>query len=162
MTIEAIAWKTLINETHTYNMQFVSGSVRESKDILETLKDWRQSASGTKKDGSEILVFKKVFPDTNAWLDWAKTAPFIISEEDKDGDLKRLKTTVVLVDDGKRKCKICGKSGHNSATCAKNSKNAAKVPVNKVKGKKICGFCGGVGHNKRTCVKLKASGTTHG
>lgn len=150
MTIEAKAWKNLVNEQHIYNMQFVSGSAKDTKNIQETLKGWKTTALGIKKDGSEVMVFSKPFKDTLSWIEWAKTAPFIINEEDKDGESKRLKTTVVLPDDDKRKCGKCGKSGHNARTCGK----VDNQPV-KVKGKKICGHCGGVGHNKRTCMSYK-------
>lgn len=151
MVIEALAWKNLINEQHLYLMQFCADSLKETKTITDTLKDWQQTGSGTNKDGSEILIFRKEFKDTPSWIEWTKSAPFIINEEQKDGSTKRLKTTVVLSDDGKRKCGLCGGSGHNTRTCKSNPQNTVKVEPVKVKGKKICGQCGGIGHNKRTC-----------
>ena len=151
--IEAVAWKNLVNEQHIYMIQICSGSSNDTKNVCETLKEWRHTGSGFNKQGSEVLLFSKDFKDTNSWTEWAKNAPFVINEMDKEGSAKRVKTSVVLVDDGKRKCKSCGLSGHNSATCGK-AKSLAPL---KVKGKKICGKCNGVGHNARTCGKHKAA-----
>lgn len=149
MTIEALAWKNMINDQHTYVMQFCSGSSKEHKNIVESLDGWIQTGSGTNKKGEEVLIFKKDFKDTLSWIEWTKKSPFIINEVDKVGSPKKLKTQVVLVDDGRRKCGICFKSGHNKQTCPEN-KEKIIVPV-KV-GKNICSQCSGIGHNKRTCT----------
>ena len=44
----------------------------------------------------------------------------------------------------RRKCSICGCSGHNSRTCSN------RKPVG-IRGKRLCSLCGATGHNKRTC-----------
>ena len=156
MQIEAAAWKNLVNDQHIYMMQFCTGSTKEAKTIVDTLKDWHQTGTGYNKEGQEVMVFRKTFKDTPSWIEWAKTAPFIINEVDKEGSTKkRVKTIVALPDDGKRKCRLCNKSGHNAQTCDKNPKKALVKKFFKVAGKKICGHCGEVGHNKRTCSKLK-------
>lgn len=150
MQIEAAAWKNLVNDQHVYMMQFCTGSTKETKAIQETLKDWDQTGAGFNKAGMEVMVFKKNFKDTPAWVEWAKNAPFIINEVDKEGSPKRLKTTVVLEDDGKRKCRLCNKPGHNSQTCVlnKNNKNSTKQ-MGRVNGKNKCKICGQLGHNAR-------------
>lgn len=149
MTIEAYAWKNLVNEQHTYVMQLSTGSIKEAKEVTNLLKDWKQTGTGTNKDGTEILIFKKEFKDTLDWIEWAKNSPFIIKEEQKDGSQKRLKTTVVIADDGKRTCGLCNKPGHNKATCSLNPKNANRVESGRVDGKNKCKVCGEYGHNAR-------------
>lgn len=45
-----------------------------------------------------------------------------------------------------KRCKKCGKLGHNSRTCGKE-----KNKIVKKKGVRICSHCGLEGHNVRTC-----------
>ena len=44
-----------------------------------------------------------------------------------------------------KRCKKCGKLGHNSRTCGKERVEKKK------KGVRICSNCGEEGHNVRTC-----------
>ncbi len=173
--IEAIAWKNLVNETHFYCLQFVSGSTKEVDLIFDTLKDWKQSGFGHTKKG-ETYIFKKEFEDTKDWLEWVKHTPFVVKELDKEGNKVKLKTSVkepksvpVKAKFSNKKLRKCGKCGmmtyHNARTCSgsdvkcdletyveerdKRSPGFKKL-VEKEK-KNICSVCGQLGHNKRTC-----------
>ena len=48
-----------------------------------------------------------------------------------------------------KRCKKCGKLGHNSRTCGKEGNKTIKK-----KGVRICSHCGGEGHNVRTCPDI--------
>ena len=143
--LEAAAWKNLVNEKHYYLLQFESGSSKDVDMIQKTLKDWQQTGFGFTNKGTEKLIFRKLFENTDQWLLWVKDSPFIVNEIDKEGKPNRLKTAAVTNEKTKRICSKCLQSGHNSATCGK-----VKPP-----GKNKCKVCGMLGHNRATCAVFK-------
>ena len=134
--IELIAWKNLVDSKHFYLLQVVSSSFKDIIDIKENLRDWLPAGNGFTKQG-ETLIFKKEFRDTNAWIEWAKNAPFAIKELDKDGKPFKLKTAVEFVS-----------APANKSIIIQNIKNDIK-PGRTRQNK--CGKCNQMGHNRATC-----------
>lgn len=111
---EIILWKNLIQEQHMYSIQFVSSSLRETNKILELLKDWKQVGEGYNKDGKEIFIFSKIFPNSSEWEIWYKEAPKkLASINPTENKLEINKQT------SGRRCSLCGKYGHYKKTCGR-------------------------------------------
>ncbi len=122
--IEASIWKT--NPT-TYTLQIHFKNKKQFDELSQLLKDWHLVATGIKKTGDILNIFRKEFEDPKSWLSFAKTLPLKLVEMDKDGNKKPVKTavstrkksvkTIKLTKQTGRKCGKCGLAGHNSRTC---------------------------------------------
>lgn len=126
--IEGYIWKT---DSTTYNLQILSSSVSESKQIENLFKDWSQIGFGFCKNGELINIFSKRFEDPRILNNFVRTLPVDLTEYDRNGNQKKLKTAVV-----------------------KNNKKNLKKDITKQTGR-ICGKCGNRGHNIRTCKVSK-------
>lgn len=86
------AWKFCEeNNGVVYNIQFDEVPWKLRKTLLETMKDWNQSAVGWHKDsGNQIFMFRKLFNSQQEWEEWANKFPVQITEKRYWGDKEKV------------------------------------------------------------------------
>jgi hypothetical protein len=77
------AWKFYEDrEGVRYNLQFSEVPWKFRKALMEAMKDWEQYTVGWHKNsGNQLFVFNKMFPNQEAWENWANSFPIQISEK---------------------------------------------------------------------------------
>lgn len=121
-------WKT---ETNTYSIQFNKVDSKQRKEIYKIVQNWKQTACGFHKDGSEVFIFTKTLTEEENIYNFVKNLPFPVTEEKKSGETKIIKTKFNHTKRGRP---------------LTSSKKHAKI-----KGQRSCSKCGQIGHNSRTC-----------
>ena len=121
-------WKV---ESNIYSIQVSEINKKEKKEIKQIFKDWKETASGFHRDGSQLLIFSKELLEDENIYKFVKQLPFPLVEEKKNGELKTVKTRF---SDTKTRKPLTSSKNHG-----------------KIKGSRSCSRCGQKGHNSRTC-----------
>jgi len=161
------AWQLVKeNDILFYRVQVDNPDKPFQKRMKELFRDWNISGSYSSDHANKYgLLFTRGFLSKQEWCSWAKKFPYSVEElspkvgvekvvavypvkNEKPQKNKKIKTKTR----GKRICRICGKSGHDSRNCPQKGKGGQKKKKQTAKKRlNRCSKCGKLGHNSRTC-----------
>jgi len=133
--LQAHAWRLRLgdNSLFTYRLQINKVSNKAYEGILKKMTGWSIAAEqvATDKRNKIVLVFQRNFNSEDEFIAWGKKFPYNLTEYSSTSD--RLKNTKLGAaapkkrgrkkgstnkrKNGKNRCGVCGKLGHNARTC---------------------------------------------
>ena len=133
--LQAHAWRLRLgdNKSFTYRLQINRVSNKAYEGILKKMAGWSVAAEqvATDKRNKIVLVFQRNFASEEEFITWGQKFPYNLTEYSSTSDRPkntklgaaapkkrgRKKGSTNKRKNGKNRCSVCGKLGHNARTC---------------------------------------------